>query len=145
MNRDFGVSIWLVGSLLHLSLAYSELGDLENARGYAEKALELAQKEGHRWLAGASLTQLGRTLGKIDKSQLAQGEQYISRGMKILDEMKARISYLQGYLFLGQLYADVGKREKAVESLKKAETEFSEMGMDYWLRRTQEVLEKLQG
>ena len=39
----------------------------------------------------------------------------------------------------------VGQREKALENLKKAKGMFQEMGMDYWLRRTQEVLERGQG
>ena len=39
----------------------------------------------------------------------------------------------------------VGQREKALENLKKAKGMFQEMGMDYWLRRTQEVLERVQG
>ena len=43
------------------------------------------------------------------------------------------------------IYADTGRKEKALESLKEAETAFREMGMDYWLRRTQEVLKRLEG
>ena len=49
----------------------------------------------------------------------------------------------QGYLFLGELYADTGERDKALENLNKAEAMFQEMGMDYWLRKTQEVLGRL--
>jgi len=37
----------------------------------------------------------------------------------------------------------IGQREKALETLKKATGMFQEMGMDYWLHRTQEVLERL--
>ncbi|GAG25692.1 unnamed protein product, partial [marine sediment metagenome] len=37
------------------------------------------------------------------------------------------------------------QKEKALETLKKADGMFREMGMDYWLRRTQEVLERIQG
>jgi hypothetical protein len=48
-----------------------------------------------------------------------------------------------GYLHLGELYADIGQKEKAIKNLKKAETAFQEMGMDYWLSRTQAVMEKL--
>ncbi len=42
-------------------------------------------------------------------------------------------------LFLGELYAHGGQKEKALENLKKAETMFLEMGMDYWLDETREV------
>jgi hypothetical protein len=41
---------------------------------------------------------------------------------------------------LGELYADTGQKEKALEHLKKAEERFQEMGMRYWLAKTQEVL-----
>jgi hypothetical protein len=30
-----------------------------------------------------------------------------------------------------------------LQALKKAEAEFRDMGMDYWLHRTQEVLEQV--
>lgn len=48
-------------------------------------------------------------------------------------------------LHLGESYTDTGQKEKALENLKKAEAEFRDMGMDYYLRRTQEVLERVQG
>ena len=50
-----------------------------------------------------------------------------------------------GYLFLVELYTDAGQREKALENLKKAKGMFQEMGMDYWLAKTREVLGKLKG
>jgi hypothetical protein len=47
-------------------------------------------------------------------------------------------------LYLGELYADMGQREKALETLKKAEDAFRKMGIDYWLHRTQEVMARVQ-
>jgi len=43
----------------------------------------------------------------------------------------------------GQLYLNAGKKEKAIHNLKKAERMFREMGMDYWLVKTKEILEIL--
>ena len=48
-----------------------------------------------------------------------------------------------GYLRLGVLYADTGQKEKALKTLKKAEAEFQDMGMDYYLQKTQEALERI--
>ena len=45
---------------------------------------------------------------------------------------------------MGDLYAYKGKREKALENLKKAQSMFQEMEMDYLLVRTRELLGKLQ-
>jgi len=44
---------------------------------------------------------------------------------------------------LGELYEGTGQNEKALENLKKAEGMFQEMGMDYWLGKTHEVLGRL--
>ena len=41
------------------------------------------------------------------------------------------------------LHAKAGQKEKALENLKKAETMFQEMDMDYWLVETQKVLAEL--
>jgi len=44
---------------------------------------------------------------------------------------------------MGELYTDRGKKEEALENLKNAEGMFQEMGMDYWLTKTQEILDRL--
>lgn len=48
-----------------------------------------------------------------------------------------------GYFFLGELYANSGQPDKALENLKRAERMLQEMGMDYWLDKAQEVLNRL--
>ena len=65
------------------------------------------------------------------------------QGITILEELKLKPWSYRGFLYLGELYADTGQREKALENLKKAEAAFQAMGMDYWLRRTEEVLERV--
>jgi len=45
-------------------------------------------------------------------------------------------SFSRGFFYLGELFANTNRREKAIESLKKAEVEFTDMGMDYWKGRT---------
>ena len=72
-----------------------------------------------------------------------KAEECIFDGIRLLDELKMEPFAAQGHLFLGELYADTGQKEKAMENLKKAEDNFREMGMDYWLNKTQEVLDKL--
>jgi hypothetical protein len=68
--------------------------------------------------------------------------QHIYEGIKILDELRLKPFSAQGYLFLGELHADSGQNDKALENLKKAEGMFQEMGMDYWLAKTEEALAK---
>jgi class 3 adenylate cyclase/tetratricopeptide (TPR) repeat protein len=119
------------------------LGDLKNALSFMEEALRLSQKNNEKHLEGLSSIWLGHILGRTARAQIHKAEEYILRGMKIHEELKIRPYYAQGHLFLGELYANAGQKEKAMENLKKAETMFQEMGMDYWLERTHEISAEL--
>jgi tetratricopeptide (TPR) repeat protein len=77
----------------------------------------------------------------MEKSQLHKAEEHIMKGMKMLDQLKTKPGYSMGHLLLGELCADAGQKEKALENLKKAEELYQEMGMDHWLARTRRVLE----
>ncbi|MBE9533381.1 MAG: guanylate cyclase, partial [Proteobacteria bacterium] len=116
---------------------------LEQAQKFVEKAVNLARQRNEKSVEGVSKIWMGRILGKKDKSKVDKAEGCILQGIKILEELKQKPSYAEGYVYLGELYGDTGHREKALENLKKAEGMFKEMGMDYWLARTQEVLEGL--
>jgi class 3 adenylate cyclase/tetratricopeptide (TPR) repeat protein len=126
---------------MYLSRVHFDLGNLDAAKIHGEQALNLAQTSKQKYFEGISWLQLGRTLGKKERSQFHKAEEHILKGMKILDELKTKPSYAQGYLSLGELYANEGQKEKAIENLKKAEAMFHEMGMDYWLARTKKLLE----
>jgi class 3 adenylate cyclase/tetratricopeptide (TPR) repeat protein len=128
-----------------LGVVHLDLGELNNAQSCMEQSLELAQNNKERSEEGVTKLYLGRILGKALKPQYSKAEECILDGIRILDELKLRPWTTQGYLNLGELYADRGQSEKALEMLKKAEDAFQEMGMDCWLRRTQEVLQRVQG
>jgi len=139
MQMDIGYHI----SFIHwfLSFVYSDLGNFNEAKVHAEQAVNLAQTSHQKYFEGCSLLQLGRTLGKMEGSQFNKAEEHILKGMKILDELGTKPFYAQGHLFLGELYASAGQKEKALETLKKAQVMFQEIGMDYWLARTRKLLE----
>jgi tetratricopeptide (TPR) repeat protein len=137
METGFPVSIihWFS------TFVYFDLGNLNEAKVHAQQTLNLTQKSHQKYLEGISWLQLGRILGKMDGSQLRKAEEHILKGMKIVDELETKPAYAWGYFFLGELYADAGQKEKAIENLKKAEAMYQKMGMDYWLARTKKVLE----
>jgi len=144
MQGDIGLQMFLSNPYYALCMVHFDLGDLQSAQSSIEEALRLSENNNEKWVEGMSRTLLGRVLGKREKSQYAKAEEYIMQGIKILDELKIRPNCSIGYLYLGELYADTDQREKALESLKKAESMMREMGMDYWLRRTLEVLERVE-
>ncbi|MCK4789524.1 MAG: guanylate cyclase, partial [Desulfobacteraceae bacterium] len=144
IQSDAGVPTFLSNPYCALCMVHFDLCDLKMAQSCAEEALRLSQNNNEKWPEGLSRVLLGRTMGKGRKSQYAKAEEYILQGIKILDEVKLKPLAAQGHFYLGEFYADMGQREKALENLKKAEGLFEEMGMDYWLRRSQEVLERLE-
>ena len=72
-----------------------------------------------------------------------KAEEYINKGIKMAAELKIRPCLSRGYLYLGDLYNHIGRKDEASKYLEKAEWMFKEMEMDYYLAKTQEVLGRL--
>jgi class 3 adenylate cyclase/tetratricopeptide (TPR) repeat protein len=142
-KNESGVDAQLSFYYWSLSLNHFDQGDLKKAQDHAEKALKLSLNNNERHHEGISKTLLGLALGKKDPSQYNKAEKYILDGIKILEELKLKPFLSLSYLFLGELYSYSDQREKALEYLKKAEENFYDMEMGYWLDKTREALEKL--
>ena len=140
---EAGITLLLSNLHVVLCMVHLDLGDLKTARSHAEQALNWAVKKGEKWIEPRARILLGMVLGKEDTSQSDKAQEYILEGIKGLEELKFVPYSSRGYLYLGELYADMGQREKAFETLKKAESAFRKMGMDYFLRRTQEVMARI--
>ncbi len=145
IERACGIFIGQDASLFYalMCMIHHDLGDWEKARSCAEEGFTMAQEGRDKWGKGRLNVLLGRELAKQDPSQSSRAEEYILQGIKIHEEGKVRTYSSQGYLFLGELYADTGRKEEALIALQKAQGMFREMGIDYWLARTEKALEKL--
>ena len=143
IQLDAGIEFWISQHYVFLSAVRFNSGDLKGALDFIEKALQISQKNAEKFLEGLSLIWMGRIVGRSDPSRKDKAEQYILRGINILENLKLKPFYTLGRLFLGVFYLDAGQREKATKNLKKADGMFREMGMDYWLARTKEAMERL--
>jgi class 3 adenylate cyclase/tetratricopeptide (TPR) repeat protein len=124
---------------------YLDLGDLGNARTYIERAVQLSQEYEDKHSGGLSKITLGLLLAKADASQKDEAVDSAQEGIKLLETVEARPVVAVGYQILGELCAETGQKDKALEALKRAEAEFKDMGMDYYLRKTQEALARVEG
>jgi len=106
--------------------------------------LRTAQENHWRTGEATALFLLGRTLGKEEPPQTEKAEKSILEGIKVFEELKIKTHYAPGYYYLGELYAEAGQKDKASETLKKAESLFREMEMVYWLAKTQKILRSLE-
>ena len=143
IHRDSGVEMLLSLTYSQLGQIHLDLGDLKNARSLAEEALRLSQKNNEKLIEGWSWLLLGTIMGKAEPLKINKAEGCILKGIEICKKLRTKTYYSLGYLYLGELYLNAGKKEKAINKLKKAEGMFREMGMDYWLGKTQEVLAAL--
>lgn len=145
IDSEAGITVGLSKVHRILGMLGLDSGDLKTARGHLEQALNLALTKGEKMIESYTRMLLGRLMAKENISRSDEAQEYIRESIKTLEELKIVPIASVGYLHLGELYTDMGQREKALETLNKAESAFSRMGMDYWLHKTQKVLEKLQG
>jgi hypothetical protein len=75
---------------------------------------------------------LGRVTGKANPLQSTKAEELLLEGIKLFGGLKIKPFQAEGHLYLEELYADTGQREKALKALRKAKRMFQEMGMDYY-------------
>ena len=141
--NDLGIRYHVSRSYFVLTMVHFASGDLRSARLSAEKAIELSQNCDEKHFEAISKTWLGRIFGRDKRSEVSKVTPHIYEGIKILDELRLKPFSAQGYLFLGELHADKVQKDIAVENLKKAERMFKEMGMDYWLAKTQEIQDRV--
>jgi tetratricopeptide (TPR) repeat protein len=140
-----GKGIRLFRSFIHLSLSMAHFlsGNFQDAEDSANDALTASRNYDQKDFEGISLTWLGRILGQTETASGGNAEEHIVKGIQICDELSLKPWYAQGSLFLGELHADRGKKEKALENLKRAEGMFQKMEMHHWLVKTQRILGRL--
>ena len=120
-------------------------GDWGGARQYADDGLQRAKAASSRLGEARLISHLGRALAKLDPSQNVKVEGLILKSINMLEELRLKPHQAQGYLNLGELYADNRQEDKALKTLCIAKRMFREMGMDCYLARTEKALEKLKG
>jgi tetratricopeptide (TPR) repeat protein len=143
IHNGTGLNYWLSLSTFTLGLIDFDQGESKGAQKCLKEAIELAQNSNEHHIEGMSRIWLGRILGRIKPSQIDRAEEFILKGIEINKKLKIKPEYARGYLFLGELYLNTMEKEKAVKNLRRSEEMFKEMGMDYWLTQTREVLSRL--
>jgi predicted ATPase/class 3 adenylate cyclase len=126
-------------------LVSQALGNLPEARRSMEQALKVARDNNQKHFEGQARICLARLTIEEDASQVGAAEQTVLEGLEIVEDLQIRPLQAWGHLDLGETYAIAGQKKRALASLKKARQMCQEMGMDYYLARTEKALEKLQG
>jgi class 3 adenylate cyclase/tetratricopeptide (TPR) repeat protein len=126
-----------------VALIYSEKGELEEAHLCATEAVKLSKGRMVGGWEGMACVVMGRVLARMGEPRHEEAEEYVKEALMILDKYRVRTWFAIGLFTLGEIYARSANRKKALQSLKKAETMFKEMGMDYWLAQTYTIYAEL--
>jgi tetratricopeptide (TPR) repeat protein len=144
IQKETGIIFFLGNTYLILSMIYLDLRDPKKARLCVEEALRLSHDSDDKVTEGLSKIWSGRIMVVESPLRHLEAEGSILEVIDIFEKLKLKVYAAIGYFHLGKIYADTSQREKAVETLKKAESAFREMGMDYWPRKTREVLDRIE-
>ena len=122
------------------------IGDLGRARECAEEALRISRGCNSKSLEGMSRVLLGCMVVEMTPAIIEKAQNQVREGISILEDYKLKAWSAIGYLLVGEFLASAGRKEEAMESLKKAETLYEEMEItpeSYWLTRTKDAIKKL--
>lgn len=117
-------------SASHLALDYQELGQLDRAVEWYQKALELQRRSGDRRGQGVSLGALAN-IYKI-QGELQKALDSFEQALELLDRPQDRRYRAFQLHNLGTLYHRLGRREAALDNLRAAERAFAGLGLLRW-------------
>ncbi len=143
IHENLGMPLWLSFIYWFLGEVRFFSGDSEGGRADLAKAVQLGRQNGEGFTEGCTRISYGMALGKSTPGEFKKAESEILHGIKIQEQRGSSLWSSVGYFRLGELYGDAGQTHRALENLKKAEAMFRDMGMDYWLGKTEESLAKL--
>ncbi len=140
---DLGVPLWLGSIHAALAMAHLCLGNRQKAMVHAKQGVNLSHANKEWYYEALSEMMLGKIVGAEDPARLDEGRHHILRGIDTADKLKLKPLVADGWFYLGELVGSSGRITEAKEHLLKAKAMFREMGMDYWLSKTQAALAKL--
>jgi tetratricopeptide (TPR) repeat protein len=143
--KELGLPFVAAGYIV-LAMTLWDAGDLRRARECAEEGLRIAQECKTKLYEGMALIILGHMVEEMTPAIIEEAERKIRQGISIAEGLESKVLSACGYLLLGEFLARAGRKEEALENLRKAETLYQEMEVtaeSYWLRRTREALAKL--
>jgi tetratricopeptide (TPR) repeat protein len=146
LAKDMGVPFFLSWIYWHLAMILRATGDLRRARECAGEALSISQECNGKSCEGVARVLLGCMVEGMTSAIIEEAQHQIRQGISILEDCKLKPLSALGYLLLGEFLASAGRKEEAMESLKKAEALYKEMNVtpeSHWLTRTKDALKKL--
>jgi len=146
LAKEIGQPFLVSWSHIVLAMILIPVGNLERARGLVEEALRIAQECNAKSCEGIARIVLGCMVEEMTPAAIEDAQHQIRQGISILEGLKLKALSAFGYLHFGEFLARAGRKDEALQSLKKAESLYQEMEVtpqSYWLTRTKDAIKKL--
>ena len=142
LQLDLNITAMLSYSYIFLSKVHFGLKDHQQSLIDSEKAYKLALKSTNVSQEGWARLNYGRVMGNVIPKHADEAEELIQKGIQISKSEKIKPRCAIGNYYLGELNIGVGNNQKGLKYLKTAEAMFTDMDMDFYLTRVQEVLKR---
>jgi len=141
--RSTGATLYVPMHLQYLAMAYSELGQLDDARRCIDDAIETMERSKEKWCEA----EVNRIAGEIALKSLApdpeKAEAYFDRALAVARHQQAKSWELRAAMSMARLWRDQGKRDEARELLAPVYGWFTEGFDTLDLKEAKALLDEL--
>jgi class 3 adenylate cyclase len=141
--RSTGATLYVPMHLQYLAMAYSELGQLDDARRCIDDAIETMERSKEKWCEA----EVNRIAGEIALKSLApdseKAEAYFDRALTVARQQQAKSWELRAAMSMARLWRGQGKREEARELLALVYGWFTEGFDTLDLKEAKKLLDEL--
>ena len=113
--RAIGAEMWMPQFIAFLATAHQIAGEVEEALGLLDDALQVVERTGERWFAA----ELNRLKGELllGRGDTAVAEELYRTAVRIAQEQEAKLWELRAATSLARLHCDQGRRSEAGDLL----------------------------
>jgi len=143
--RSTGAKIFVPLHLSHLTRAYAELGQFDDAWRCISEAMTAVETTDERWWEAEVHRVAGQMALKLPKPDAAKAEKHFERALTVARQQQAKSWELRASMSLARLWRDQGKVRQARELLAPVYGWFTEGFDTRDLKEAKVLLEELAG
>ena len=141
--RPIGATVWRTAWLAHLSLAYAELGKLDDAWRCIGEAITATETTKERWFEVEIHRIAGEIALKSPEPDAPKAQEYFERALAVARQQQAKSWELRAAMSIARLWRDQDKPQQARELLAPVYGWFSEGFETRDLKEAKALLEEL--
>jgi predicted ATPase len=138
-----GVTIGMPWWLLHLAIAHTNLGQLDDAWRYIGEAMKTTEATKERWCEAEVHRIAGEIALMSPEPDAAKAEAYLERALTVARRQQAKSWELRAAMSMARLWRDQGKSQQARELLAPVYGWFTEGFDTLDLKEAKDLLDEL--